>query len=305
MKKNIKKIMVLLLFLNITFFSYANPLWDMSDAIYFDTVPLDSWIVTRRSIKNINLKENETIVTNSEDVVPFGKWWKEVDTSNLTSYMLWDILDKNNGTALLISRATIEFKQYDDENINTNWEDSSLRKWLNNDFYNYVFSDTDKEYIVNYEETGDMVFILSKDEIENYFPEKHLFIKKSIGGGKDIDKYTFCVPFALTSLENVSENIVEVDESTKDYYSYWIRGNFQDLNVCTASRDYVNANCTKYCGVRPVIKVKYDTNADGTFRRTIDSWTFGFYDTLRDDFLPGIVNKGLDFLEKIVDRKKD
>lgn len=101
----------------------------------------------------------------------------------------WTVLDYNEsaGTALLISRDVLDFQMYYGtlDNTPVTWENSELRSWLNNDFYNQAFDANGKSYIRAYSATGennarfgtnggnttsDNVFILSASEIERYMP---------------------------------------------------------------------------------------------------------------------------------------
>lgn len=47
------------------------------------------------------------------------------------------------------------------------WKNSAIRHWLNNGFYNKVFTEQEKKYINSF--NGDNVFLLSKEEAEKYF----------------------------------------------------------------------------------------------------------------------------------------
>lgn len=99
----------------------------------------------------------------------------------------WVILNKENGKAFLISKEAVanrqfNYDQYQVAYVHDTWEYSSIRKWLNDDFYNKAFSDEDKKYIVesdisNYcysgkamdcRNTYDHIFLLSVGEAEKY-----------------------------------------------------------------------------------------------------------------------------------------
>lgn len=106
----------------------------------------------------------------------------------------WRILDKKGGDVLLLSEYGLDAQPFDDSGKGrVLWEDSSIRKWLNNDFYNGAFSEEERENIVlsfsegfdknnesiNVEseepywhlerETEDKVFLLSYTELCEYF----------------------------------------------------------------------------------------------------------------------------------------
>lgn len=110
------------------------------------------------------------------DTVTFGTYEKEE--------VEWQVLAKEDNRVLVITKNIIECKQYNTEYTDVTWESCTLRKWLNNDFYNKAFSDEEKASIqttnvVNKNnakygtkggnDTQDKVFLLSIDEANQYF----------------------------------------------------------------------------------------------------------------------------------------
>ena len=113
--------------------------------------------------------------------------------------IVWIVLDETENGLFLLSKYAIETKDYNDKNENTTWEKSSLRKWLNGDFYESAFNSDEKKsiklsYIQNSDnsesgadggkDTEDRVFLLSIDETEKFFktdeerivsPTRHAF----------------------------------------------------------------------------------------------------------------------------------
>ena len=98
--------------------------------------------------------------------------------------IVWIVLDETENGLFLLSKYAIETKDYNDKNENTTWEKSSLRKWLNGDFYESAFNLDEKKsiklsYIQNSDnsesgadggkDTEDRVFLLSIDEAERFF----------------------------------------------------------------------------------------------------------------------------------------
>ena len=86
----------------------------------------------------------------------------------------WQVLarDNDNNKILVVSHYGLESKRFDD---NSNiWSISEIRQWLNSDFYNGAFNDTEKSYIkssyLSDVFTTDNIFLLSKDERIIYFP---------------------------------------------------------------------------------------------------------------------------------------
>ena len=94
----------------------------------------------------------------------------------------WVVLAKTPTQMLLLADRAIEAKQYSDKKANATWENASIRKWLNNEFYNSVFSSNEQRYIASTTcenpagpsggnagpATMDKVFLLSSDEFYSY-----------------------------------------------------------------------------------------------------------------------------------------
>lgn len=127
----------------------------------------------------ILLKTEEPRKPKSGDYIEFGNYNNAAIT--------WKVLDNKENKILLTTPYSIVKKPYNDTLVNTTWENCSLRKWLNNDFYNDAFSENEKYQIVLSEvsgennlytgadggrKTSDKVFILSSSEIEKYIPNR-------------------------------------------------------------------------------------------------------------------------------------
>ena len=96
----------------------------------------------------------------------------------------WIVLDKRGGKTLLISKYLLNAKAYNTRAVSVTWEDSSIRKWLNDEFIDTAFSFSEKALICNTDlqnpdnsewgtkggnDTKDKVFLLSIDEAKKYF----------------------------------------------------------------------------------------------------------------------------------------
>ncbi len=96
----------------------------------------------------------------------------------------WICLEEKDGKALLLSKYLLCYKAYNDVNTDVTWETCTLRTWLNGEFYDSSFTDTEKAKIVQTEvlnrdntscgtsggnNTHDKVFLLSLDEVRSYF----------------------------------------------------------------------------------------------------------------------------------------
>lgn len=93
--------------------------------------------------------------------------------------LTWIPLAETEQGVIMISAKAIDCLPINSASIDVNWAECDLRKWLNSDFMDLTFNDdekklletvslktkSDKEYI----ETEDKVFLLSSDEVDQYF----------------------------------------------------------------------------------------------------------------------------------------
>lgn len=147
----------------------------------------------------INSYESELTVTPTEEIsdlspqlktgdrVCFGTYEQDGDLAGNDEPIIWKVLEIRNSKALFISEFCLENLPYHLENIpEITWENCTLRKWLNNDFYETAFSSDEKlkiseETIINGantefkisggRNTQDKVFLLSVDEVNEYFKD--------------------------------------------------------------------------------------------------------------------------------------
>ncbi len=119
--------------------------------------------------------------------VTFGSYEQDNDFSNGKEEIEWLVLEIKDKKMLLISKYGLENMPFNEsENIfeNATWETCSLRKWLNSDFIDTAFSTTEKDLLFaanvpahnnpRYDtlpgnETTDNVFLLSVNEVDEYF----------------------------------------------------------------------------------------------------------------------------------------
>ncbi len=121
---------------------------------------------------------------NVGDSVWFGNYEQDNNSSNGKEKIEWLVLEKDGDKALVVSKYALDCKPYNTENADMTWETCSLRKWLNNDFLNAAFSETEQGQIVSAtvtadknpsystspgNDTTDRVFLLSIPEANKYF----------------------------------------------------------------------------------------------------------------------------------------
>ena len=99
------------------------------------------------------------------------------------------ILEKEDDRALLLSKYGLDVKPYNEERATSNsWDESDIRRWLNNEFANTAFTDAERLEILETDvdnsraespksilvgrNTKDQVFLLSyKEAFEDYFTD--------------------------------------------------------------------------------------------------------------------------------------
>jgi len=134
--------------------------------------------------------------TAAESTVPLEKGEHIIYGSYQGETIEWRVLDKKGDEVLLISEYGLDAQPFDTSGKErVLWKDSTIRKWLNDNFYNSAFSEDEKENIVlsyseGFEEnnnsihpmggkpnahlereTEDKLFLLSYTELVQYFAE--------------------------------------------------------------------------------------------------------------------------------------
>lgn len=174
----------------------------------------------------------------------------------------WLVLEEKDGKALVISKEII----YVMENTGTTWRDSSVREWLNEEFYDKAFEEKYKDIIL----TTDVVIV---DKITENDKEKELPLYTTQDRVFLLDEYEFEMYFPRkSSVEAVNvPHTLFAEASAKEYeYSsltdWWLRGSVDimqncylfplaegDGTLCHTNKDYAKAS-----GVRPAMWINYD-----------------------------------------------
>lgn len=118
------------------------------------------------------------------DKFTFGTYEQDNVTSNGAEDIEWLVLAKENNKILVISDKALDYQRYNKTYEKITWEQCSLRKWLNDSFFNAAFSEEEQALIQNTtvsadknpkystdpgNATTDKVFLLSINEAEKYF----------------------------------------------------------------------------------------------------------------------------------------
>ena len=118
------------------------------------------------------------------DIVYFGTYEQDNDTSNGKEDIEWLVLAKKGNRILVISDKALDRQPYNSSRTRVTWETCTLRKWLNNDFINAAFTAEERAKIPTVtvsadknpsystspgNNTTDKVFLLSITEVNKYF----------------------------------------------------------------------------------------------------------------------------------------
>ena len=138
------------------------------------------------------LGEYENILKEVGEIVEFGNYEQDENDDNEKEPIKWIVLDSQDDNRLLLSVYVLERLMYNDPNSTTNdikvswWEDSSLRTWLNKDFFETAFTEDEQKAIITTSvqeklpegngtiTTKDKVFLLSYDEAWKYLSTHEL-----------------------------------------------------------------------------------------------------------------------------------
>lgn len=124
----------------------------------------------------LKAKLSEIKYSQKMDEIKLGDWVEGNVIYNGKNEDTWYVVEKTGDKVLLLSSQSFNFGN---SNIIGGWGNSSIRSFLNTEYYDITFSDEIKNYIVSTQLqnssnsndiTTDKIFILSKEEIEKYFP---------------------------------------------------------------------------------------------------------------------------------------
>ena len=224
------------------------------------------------------------------DVIKFGSYEQNKISSGKEA-IEWIVLGERDGNTLLLSKYALDCKKYYGKKVDITWNSSSLRTWLNEDFYNTAFSDSEKKRIVTahnenpdtYElykifnnsshtfgaeggkATDDKVFLLSWTEARDYLGGK---VNDSSLGASNYNQKLLCKPTAYAKEQGVktytnSKNNYPSD--TDGCCEWWLRSPGDDPTNATIVYQYgALSSCDVFygydVGVRPAILINSEND---------------------------------------------
>lgn len=117
------------------------------------------------------------------DEIVLGAYEQDNDLDNGPEEIEWIVLERSGNQALVISKYCLEQMPFNETLAAVTWENSTIRDWLNNDFWNAAFSEDEQSIIrsstipnpddADHERSGydtvDKVYLLSENEAIEYF----------------------------------------------------------------------------------------------------------------------------------------
>ncbi len=193
------------------------------------------------------------------DCVEFGRYPQTSSGTDETP-IEWQVLDVKRGRALLISKYILDAASYNDELVETTWENCALRSRLNGEFYDTAFNAEEKTNVLQTtvtamdnvacdteagNDTIDNVFLLSIQESRRYIDTDELRIARPTDYAVERGVYVF-----------------------EEACYWWLRSPGDENNDaacvrCDGSVYYVGYDVTFYdFGMRPTIWVRLSAVAN-------------------------------------------
>lgn len=187
-------------------------------------------IVLTSIISNVMLREKvgeegyEILITPIGETITLGNYYGGKD---------WIVVKRKGTKLLLLSESVVDHKAYHYTEEKVTWEESSIREWLNTDYFEETFNKDEQKMIVNTlldnknePATEDKIFLFSYDEIRNNGMTKDMIIAEyattfalNKGAGYGTNGGT---PWLLRSHGiNGCINYVMVDGNYSDDYGYY------------------------------------------------------------------------------------
>lgn len=208
------------------------------------------------------VSEGTTLMDSIEvgDVIAFGKDIK--NSANPNKKLQWRVLEKNETKCLVLSTYLTETGYRYNYNGEAVWESSEVRSYLNNEYLNEAFDDSEKAFMLDTElvnsiatntgsiggnNTIDKIFLLSADEVLKYMPEEKL--RRAIGRNIAANNYLGYMSWMLRT-PVFSEN----------EYKQLIAGVGMKGNLCNDSEECFSVDSE--IGLRPAMWIDLEKAGD-------------------------------------------
>lgn len=164
----------------------------------FETIPVNSGVVEQAIVKMTQAVKEKAILPEGNEYAQEPFAYSDAQIGDIIQFggCDWLVLDVQGTAALILSDALVERRAYNTALADVTWETCDLRTYLNGEFYN-SFSTNDKSRIVETNvinsdnpwygtsggnDTNDKIFVLSLDEVIQYFGDSGEIQNKSDNG---------------------------------------------------------------------------------------------------------------------------
>ena len=218
-----------------------------NDEDYYGALEIFNTIVGYKDVAGLLVNDGNLSAADRElkwqigNTVTFGTY-PQTTGGNDDTPIEWLVLARDGDKALVISRYALDCVRFNTMYVtNGAWENSTLRKWLNDEFFGMAFTAEEKENIVGSEvkaeknpnysanpgkDTTDSVFLLSIAEVGTYF-------------GDDASRRCAPTDYAVKNGASVSGDTADGQASC----GWWLRSPGYDSSYasfvrCDGSVDY-------------------------------------------------------------------
>ena len=255
----------------------------------------ESKIISIRNIKLVSDYDSDTLVDDIAGI-EFGHFPQTDASAKELDPIEWIVLDrdKQNHRALVVSKYILDSGSCQMLNDNIpGWSNCLVRHWLNNNFYELAFSEEEKKKILDTElenannedydtlggiSTTDKIFLLSIDEMRNYFKSnKKETYRDQLGKyaatrGLDFAKKGVKTDYnnkinRLDYLGKDDREVNRIDDIEKEwargFSDYWLRstGGEQKIAACVKADAYLDTGgrgvYRDMVGIRPAMWISY------------------------------------------------
>ncbi|MBR5179898.1 MAG: hypothetical protein IKW90_14005 [Lachnospiraceae bacterium] len=239
-------------------------------------------------VKKITIKEKDDKTSfdfskvKKGDTISFGVYEQNNDFTDGREPIEWIVLSKNKTQLFVVSKYSLDYLPYNLHWSQVTWENCTLRKWLNEKFYNTAFSEEERKLIKlstveNYDnalyatpagnDTKDYIFLLSQLDMK----------KSDYGFSEDYDVSDNARKCVATEYA-ISQGLTVTFYNPKDKetgYSWWLRTPGNDIEravivggvgtvnsfgarVHSNGLSYAGSGSTDRYAVRPAMIIKID-----------------------------------------------
>lgn len=231
--------------------------------------------------------------------IKFGHYEQDNNFDNGPEAIEWIVVKTEGNQALLLSKYVLDQVEFSTNTNGDVWESCTLRNWMNNDFYNSAFDQSEKAQIIETElinkqnpssyvssgnNTKDKVFALSVDEVYDNFNFTYFTTSDGEYGGYSQELVAEATPYAIYTKKLLVPYTFTAEDSTyfanqcgytvdttgwKGNY-WWLRtSGYSNRYACFVGEvGYCYASYTSLVynynfGVRPAMWLSLDSFYDG------------------------------------------